>query len=96
MICGSSKRRREPSEKEPSDRVDRSRPAPNPRKVKMMNGTETYDKDEILEALDDVEDRIAGIRYILEKATIPDITVAKDEVAAVAKRSGRVSRRKGC
>lgn len=61
-----------------------------------MNGTETYDKDEILAALDDVEDRIAGIRYILEQATISDMTVDKDEVAVRAKRSGRVSRKKGC
>lgn len=61
-----------------------------------MPDKETYDKDEILQALDEVEGRIAGIRFILEQCDIPDIEVEKQEVEAAAAKAVRVSRRKGC
>lgn len=60
----------------------------------MLN--ETYDQDEILQALDDVEGRIAGIRFILSKAQFDPVDVDEDEVKTAARKGGRVSRKKGC
>ena len=63
---------------------------------KPTETTETYTQSDILEALDDVQDRIAGIRYILEQGSFEDVTVNSKALAEVAFRAGRVHRRRGC
>ena len=58
--------------------------------------TETYTKEEILDAIREVEDRLAGIRYILGSASIPDIEVSVQGLRDAAGSAKLVSRKKGC
>lgn len=58
--------------------------------------TEIYDKEEILECIQDVEARLAGIRFILEHAEFEQVEVVTEELALAADGARRVSRRRGC